>query len=35
MNVPSSFWQIIGLIVLAIVAVFLFAHIVIPLLDRL
>jgi hypothetical protein len=35
MNVPSNLWQILGLIVLALVAVFLFTNIVLPLLDRL
>jgi hypothetical protein len=34
MNVPSNLWQIIGLIVLAIVAVFLFQQIVLPLIQQ-
>jgi hypothetical protein len=35
MQIPSSFMQIVGLIVLALVLVFLFANIVLPLLKTL
>jgi hypothetical protein len=33
MQIPSTFWGIVGLIVVALVAVFLFANIVMPLLK--
>ena len=35
MNVPQNLWQILGLIVLALVAVYLFQNIILPLLGQL
>lgn len=34
MNLPSGIWQVIGWVILAIIAVFLFQNIVLPLIDK-